>query len=124
MKPKRMSWKIGIIRARASVPLSRRMCRNSLRKMATNELHIASGLCAGRAQRGLPASLGARFGGLLGQRHEDVLEGRRDLAHRRIREAGVTEAGDDVLVGRRGVDDRVHRLTEDRRAQAQGLSFE
>src|SRR3954468_18476481 len=109
MKPNSTICITGNASARRSVPASRKMCRNSLRKTARNDRPMS-----GRR-------LTARAGGVLGQLHEHIFQRRVDLANRGGRKAAPAHVSDDlgiVLVAR---DDGVDRLAEDRRAQAPRL---
>src|ERR1700690_9052 len=62
--------------------------------------------------------------GLLGERHEPVLERRLDFAYPRLRKSSALEAIDEVLVGDASRDDGVHGLAEDRGASDVVLRLE
>src|SRR5216684_2262030 len=97
--------------ARTRVPRSLRICRNSLRKMARKELHIASGRL----------SILSLLRGLLRQRDEDVLQGWGDRTEGGLREASFPQAIDQLGVIDLCVDQRMNGLSEDGGAGAKRL---
>src|SRR5438309_2068570 len=113
MKPKRTSWKSGIMSAMASVALSRRMWTNSFVRIATKEgqnVPFMDSRLRGRWPAGCGHGLAPRGGRLLGERHENVLQRGLDLARSRGGEPLAPQAGQDVLVPHTGRHDRMDRL--------------
>src|ERR1700682_5289191 len=97
--------------ARTRVPRSLRIWRNSLRKMARKELHIASGRL----------SILSLLCGLLRQSDEDVLQGWGDRTGGGLREARLAQAIDQLGVIDLSVDQRMNGLSKDGRAGAKSL---
>src|SRR5689334_2259952 len=97
---------MGMNSARRSVPLSRKICKNSLRKTARNDDHI---------------SASTRNGGFFGQRDEDVFERGPRGAHGRVAKARDAHGVAQSLIIELAADHGVHGLAEDRRFAAVGL---
>src|SRR5690242_17312092 len=110
MNPNKSSWKSGMVSAVASVARSRKIWRNSLRKMAMNEERTAF-------------TSRPRLCGALRQGDEDVLERRSNGADADAVKPGVRELRDELVVGDAPLDHRVDRLAEDGGRGAEGLGL-
>src|SRR5690348_840351 len=119
MKPKRISWNIGIVSAVIIVARSRRMWRNSFWKTARNELQIDRMPFIARPSPGLRRR--ARCRRLFGQRDEHVFQRGRDVADHRALEAGALHAREQLGVAHLLVDDGVDGLAEDGGADGERL---
>src|SRR5580704_4591018 len=118
-----------------SVPRSRRMWTNSLRRIATKESQIRPPMIVASASR-LRADghargdgrrrfrLAAPLGFSLREGHEDVLQRRRDGTRLRRGEPRAVKALAKLGLVDIGADDGVHGLTEDGRAEAEWLRLE